>query len=161
MQVAKNTVVGFHYTLENSAGDKLDSSEQSGPAIYLHGHHDIISGLEKEMEGKKVGDAFKVTLQPEDAYGEINPENIQIVPMEALQGIENVQPGMQLQAQGPEGQIHHVVVQQITDEGVMLNGNHPLAGQTLIFDVVVDSIREASEEEISHGHVHGEGGHHH
>jgi FKBP-type peptidyl-prolyl cis-trans isomerase SlyD len=154
MNIADNCVVSIHYTLTDDKGVTLDSSEGQEPLNYLHGANNIIPGLEKALVGKVAGDQLRVTVQPEDAYGELNPDLIQLVPASAFQGIDDIQPGMQFQASGPEGQAQVVTVQSVTDQGVMINGNHPLAGQVLNFDVTVQDVREATAEELDHGHVH-------
>ncbi len=154
MKIENNCAVSFHYTLTDEDGQTLDSSEGRDPLTYLHGHNGIIPGLENELTGKEAGDSLKVVVQPADGYGEINPDMLQQVPREAFQGVESIEPGMQFQAQGEGGQAQMVVVREVTDEAVLVDGNHPLAGQVLNFDVTIDSVREASEEEIAHGHVH-------
>ena len=154
MKIENNCAVSFHYTLTDEDGQTLDSSEGRDPLTYLHGHNGIIPGLENELTGKEAGESLKVVVQPADGYGEINPDMLQQVPREAFQGVESIEPGMQFQAQGEGGQAQMVVVREVTDEAVLVDGNHPLAGQVLNFDVTIDSVREASEEEIAHGHVH-------
>ncbi|AKH68545.1 FKBP-type peptidyl-prolyl cis-trans isomerase [Spongiibacter sp. IMCC21906] len=154
MNIANNCVVAFHYTLTDDEGNELDSSTGKEPLAYLHGHRGIIPGLEKELEGKAAGDAMKVTVQPSEGYGELNPELVQAVPREAFQGVDQIEVGMQFQAQGEGGQAQMVVVKDVNDESVTVDANHPLAGQTLHFDVSVENVREATEEELSHGHVH-------
>lgn len=154
MQVANNCVVAFHYTLTSDDGVELDSSKGKDPLAYLHGHGGIIPGLERELEGKAAGDSLKVTVEPADAYGEVNPELVQPVPREAFQGVDSIEVGMQFQAQGSNGQVQMVVVKDVSDETVTVDANHPLAGQTLHFDVNIEDVREASEEELEHGHVH-------
>ncbi|QQD18761.1 peptidylprolyl isomerase [Spongiibacter nanhainus] len=154
MQVANNCVVAFHYTLTSDDGVELDSSKGKDPLAYLHGHGGIIPGLERELEGKAAGDNLKVTVEPADAYGEVNPELVQPVPREAFQGVDSIEVGMQFQAQGSNGQVQMVVVKDVSDETVTVDANHPLAGQTLHFDVAIEDVREASEEELEHGHVH-------
>ena len=161
MAIVKHSVVAFQFNLVNQDGEQLDSTEGQDPLVYLHGVGGLIPGLEAELEGKNEGDQFKVTIEPEKAYGTINPEMIKQVPIDAFAEIDDLHEGMQLQAQGPEGQVQHIVVQEINEGGVVVNANHPLAGQTLTFDISIDSIREATEEEIDHGHVHGAGGHQH
>lgn len=156
MQVSENTVVSIHYDLTDNQGETLDSSRQrEEPLAYLHGSGNIIPGLEKALEGKAQGDAMKVTIEPADAYGEPQEALIQEVPRDMLQGIDNLEVGMQLQASSDQGQ-HTVVVREIKDDAVTIDANHPLAGVTLNFDVEVVGIREASKEEIEHGHVHAE-----
>ncbi|MBD2859994.1 peptidylprolyl isomerase [Spongiibacter sp. KMU-158] len=161
MNIANGCVVAFHYTLTDDSGAEIDSSKGGEPLAYLHGHGGIIPGLEKELEGKAAGDAMKVTVQPGEAYGEVSEELVQSVPREAFQGVDQIEVGMQFQAQGAGGQVQLVVVTAVDDEAVTVDANHPLAGKVLHFDVAIDSVREASEEELSHGHVHGPGGHHH
>jgi FKBP-type peptidyl-prolyl cis-trans isomerase SlyD len=160
MQIANNSVVSFHYTLTDDNGQVLDSSQGREPLVYLQGVGQIVPGLEKAMDGRKVGDQFKVDVAPEEGYGVHHAELVQEVPREAFQGVEDIQPGMQFQGRGPQGVIN-VTVTKVEDGKVHIDGNHPLAGQTLHFDVEVTEVRPASEEELSHGHVHGEGGHQH
>ncbi|EWH01757.1 FKBP-type peptidyl-prolyl cis-trans isomerase [Halomonas sp. BC04] len=157
MQIAQNSVVAFHYTLTNDAGEVLDSSEGRDPLTYLHGAGNIIPGLEKELEGRESGEKLNVTVAPEEGYGEVQPQLVQEVPRDAFQGVEAVEPGMQFQAQTQGGPLM-VTVTKIEGDTVTVDGNHPLAGQKLNFDVEIADVREASQEEIEHGHVHGEGG---
>ncbi|MBB3191524.1 FKBP-type peptidyl-prolyl cis-trans isomerase [Halomonas cerina] len=160
MQIAQNAVVAFHYTLTNDAGEVLDSSEGREPLTYLHGAGNIIPGLEKELEGHTVGDKLQAKVSPEEGYGEVQPQLVQEVPRDAFQGVESVEPGMQFQAQTQGGPLM-VTVTKVEGDTVTVDGNHPLAGQQLNFDVEVAEVREASQEEVEHGHVHGEGGHEH
>jgi FKBP-type peptidyl-prolyl cis-trans isomerase SlyD len=160
MQIAINKVVNIHYTLTNNDGEVLDSSKGRPPLAYIHGIGNIIPGLESALEGRSVGDKFQVTVAPEDAYGLRNDDLVQTVPREAFEGVNEILPGMQFQAQSPEG-VQLVTVIGVDEEGVTLDGNHPMAGVTLNFDVEVAEIRDATEEELDHGHVHGAGGHHH
>lgn len=159
MQVAANKVVAINYTLTNNDGQVLDSSQGREPLLYLHGHSNIIPGLEKALEERAVGDQVEVTVQPEDAYGERDDAMIQQVSREAFQGVEDIQPGMQFQTQGPGGALLVTVI-EAGDEEVTIDANHPLAGETLNFAVTIESVREASEEEVQHGHPH-EGEHAH
>jgi FKBP-type peptidyl-prolyl cis-trans isomerase SlyD len=161
VHIAEQSVVSIHYTLTNDAGETLDTSDGREPLVYLHGAQNIIPGLENELTGKSVGDSFDVTIQPEEAYGTVNPELVQTVPHSAFEGVEKVEPGMQFQARGDDGETQVITVTEVADSGVTVDGNHPLAGQVLNFSVRVEEIREATEEEIEHGHVHGPGGHHH
>lgn len=161
MHIAEQSVVSIQYTLTNDAGETLDTSDGREPLVYLHGAQNIIPGLESELTGKSVGDSFDVTIQPEEAYGTVNPELVQTVPHSAFEGVEKVEPGMQFQARGDDGETQVITVTEVADSGVTVDGNHPLAGQVLNFSVRVEEIREATEEEIEHGHVHGPGGHHH
>jgi FKBP-type peptidyl-prolyl cis-trans isomerase SlyD len=157
MQIAQNSVVAFHYTLTNDAGEVLDSSEGRQPLTYLHGAGNIIPGLEKQLEGREAGEKLNVSVAPEEGYGEVQPQLVQEVPRDAFQGVEAVEPGMQFQAQTQGGPLM-VTVTKVEGDTVTVDGNHPLAGQKLNFDVEISTVRDASQEEIEHGHVHGEGG---
>lgn len=154
MQIADNCVVSIHYKLTGDDGQVIDSSEGQAPLAYLHGHQGIIPGLEKELTGKSAGDQMTVVVTPEEGYGELNPDLIQQVPHEAFQGVEKIEPGMQFEVRGENGAGQVVVVRDVSEEGVTIDGNHPLAGQQLNFDVTIDSVRAGTEEELSHGHVH-------
>ncbi|SFU40542.1 FKBP-type peptidyl-prolyl cis-trans isomerase [Halomonas korlensis] len=156
MQIEQNSVVAIHYTLTNDAGEVLDSSEGREPLTYLHGAGNIIPGLEKELEGHAAGEKVHATVAPEEGYGEKQSQLVQEVPRDAFQGVESVEPGMQFQAQTEGGPLM-VTVTQVEGDTVVVDGNHPLAGQTLNFDVEIAEVRPASEEEVEHGHVHGEG----
>jgi FKBP-type peptidyl-prolyl cis-trans isomerase SlyD len=160
MHIAINKVVNIHYTLTNDEGEVLDSSHGKQPLAYIHGIGNIIPGLESALEGRGVGDKFQVTIAPEDAYGERSDELVQTVPRSAFEGVKEILPGMQFQAQSPEG-VQLVTVIEVDGDDVTLDGNHPMAGITLNFDVEVADIRDATAEELDHGHVHGAGGHHH
>jgi FKBP-type peptidyl-prolyl cis-trans isomerase SlyD len=158
MPIAHNDVVTFHYTLRDDADKVIDSSSGGEPLAYLHGHGNIVAGLERELTGKSVGDRLKVRIVPAEGYGEYDRALVQKVPRRALKGIANLRVGMRLQA----GNGHHpVTVTHIAGDMVTLDGNHPLAGQNLHFDVEIAAVRAATEEELAHGHVHGDGGHHH
>ncbi len=150
--IANDHVVEIHYTLTNEAGDVIDESTDA-PLKYLHGHSNIIVGLEEQLEGKTVGDSFKATIPPEKAYGKRIPEMTQTVGKEAF-GDSAIEVGMQVAAQTEEGEEVPFVITDISDDQVTIDGNHPLADMTLIFDVKVASVREAAKEEIEHGHVH-------
>lgn len=154
MNIGEKCIVAFHYKLTNSEGEQLDSSEGQDPLKYLHGASNIVPGLEKELEGKKAGDALKVEVQPEEGYGQVNPELVQKVPHSAFEDAPEIKAGMQFQAQGPDGQVQLITVKEVSDEEVTVDGNHPLAGQVLHFDVTIEDVREASEEELAHGHAH-------
>ena len=160
MSVAVNKVVTIHYTLTNDEGKVLDSSEGHEPLAYIHGGGNIIPGLEKALTGRAVGDQFNVSIPPEEGYGKRDEELVQTVPKNAFQGVDEILPGMQFQAQTPEG-IQLVTVIKVEGDEVTLDGNHPMADLTLNFSVEITSIRDASQEELDHGHVHGPGGHHH
>lgn len=154
MNIEGKCVVSIHYTLTNGAGEQMDSSSGGDPLKYLHGASNIVPGLEAALNGKAAGDNLKVVVKPEDAYGEVNPSLIQKVPRAAFEGVEDIRPGMQFQAQGPDGQVQLITVVEIEGEEVTVNGNHPLAGEELHFDVTVEDVRAATEEEVAHGHVH-------
>lgn len=159
MIISENAAVLFHYTLTDEQDTQLDSSKGKEPLAYLHGHKNIIPGLEQAMEGKQAGDVMVVTVEAADAYGEFQEQMIQEVPRKTFQA-DDINVGMRFEAQTPNGPMS-VVVTEVTDETVTVDGNHPLAGKTLTFDVRVDTVREATEEELTHGHVHGAGGHQH
>jgi FKBP-type peptidyl-prolyl cis-trans isomerase SlyD len=152
-QIQKDKVVEIHYTLKDSEGIVLDSSEGRPPLAFLCGSGSIIPGLESALTGKKPGDTLDVVVKPEDGYGERAEEAIQQMPREAFEGIEDLEVGMQLQADTEEGPVPITVV-KITDDLVEVDGNHVLAGVTLYFSVSVESVRNATKEEIDHGHVH-------
>lgn len=160
MQIADRTVATFHYTLTDAEGNVLDTSAGGEPLAYLHGVGGIVPGLEKAMEGKRAGDSFEVVVSPEEGYGQPNDMLIQTVPREAFQGVDTIEVGMQFQAQTPQGAIS-VAVTKVDADTVTVDGNHPMAGRTLHFAVEVVDVRDASVEEVVHGHVHGAGGHHH
>lgn len=160
MPIAQNSVVTIHYTLKDDAGELIDSSREGDPIAYLHGHGNLVPGLERELEGKSTGDTVNVSVTPEQGYGDYDKRLVQQVPRRALQGIPNVKVGMRLQAQTPQGP-RAVVVTRLAGDMVTIDGNHPLAGKNLNFDVEVTDVRDATEEELEHGHVHGPGEHHH
>lgn len=160
MQIARDSVAAFHYTLTDDQNQVIDSSAGRDPLTYLHGGGQIVPGLEKQLEGRSAGDKFTADVVPEEGYGVHHPELMQEVPRSAFQGVENIQPGMQFQGRGPQGEIN-VTVTRVEDDKVFIDGNHPLAGKTLHFAIEVTDVRAASEEELAHGHVHGAGGHHH
>lgn len=153
-QISENSVVNIHYELKDDQGNVLDSSKDSQPLSYLHGAGNIIPGLEKALDGKTEEDSFQVRLEPTEAYGEVMPELIQTLPKSAFQGVENVEVGMNFEAQGPNGQVQRVQVKDVQDGEVTIDANHPLAGVPLNFDIDVVDVREATEEEIAHGHAH-------
>ncbi len=154
MNIEKNSVVAIRYKLTDDEGTVVDSSEEQKPLTYLHGGGSIISGLESALDGRTTGDVFQVTIQPAEGYGDINSEMIQTVPRSAFEGIENLEPGMPLQADDGNGNVHHVIVREVNDQEVTIDVNHPLAGKVLHFDVTVESVREAAPEELAHGHAH-------
>jgi FKBP-type peptidyl-prolyl cis-trans isomerase SlyD len=159
MKIDKNKVVSFDYTLTDSENQVLDSSEGGAPLAYLHGNGHIVPGLENAMEGRSVGDNFKVSVSPEEGYGLRDDSKVGEAPRSAFEKFPDLQPGMQFQARGPHG-AETVTVIAVGDESVTLDANHPLAGETLNFDVTVRDIREATAQELEHGHAHGPGGVH-
>ena len=160
MKVADNSVVVIDYTLTNNEGQVIDSSEGAGPLAYLHGAGNIIPGLEDALLGKEAGDEVKASIEPANAYGERHDALKQEVPAELFSGVEKVEVGMQFQSETDQGPVL-VTVTEIGEQTITVDGNHPLAGVHLNFDVNIREVREATEEELEHGHVHGEGGHQH
>jgi FKBP-type peptidyl-prolyl cis-trans isomerase SlyD len=160
MQIAADTVVLIHYTLKDDSGAVLDSSAGGEPLAYIQGHGNLVPGLEKALEGKQGGHTLAITIAPADGYGNRDEALVQRVPKRSLQGSGEIRKGMQFQARTEDG-MRLFTVTGIAGDMVMLDGNHPLADQTLHFDVEVVSVREATTEELEHGHVHGAGGHHH
>ncbi|MCK9270845.1 MAG: peptidylprolyl isomerase [Bacteroidales bacterium] len=160
MKIAKNKVVGIHYTLTDDKGNTLDSSDGRDPLYYLHGNGNLIPGLERELENKQKDDDLKVTIQPEDAYGVRNDEMVYEIERSKFPDPNNVERGMTFTSHTKEGDINLTVV-KIEGDNVTLDANHPLAGQELTFEVKVVDVRDASAEEIDHGHVHEPGAHHH
>ena len=162
MNIKTNSVVSINYTLKDKEGAVIDTSEGRDPMVYLHGDGGLIPGLESELEGKTIGDKLNVVVAPEHAYGNKKDELLQIVPKSGFQGEgeEQLALGLQVQLNTENGPVIASVA-KIDGEEVTLDLNHPLAGITLHFDVEVTAVREANADEISHGHVHGEGGHHH
>jgi len=159
MQVATNKAVTIHYTLTNPNGDVIDSSRDGEPLAYIHGIGALVPGLEKELEGKSSGDNVAVTVQPEDGYGEKSDQLIQALPKELFKIDGEIEVGMRFHAEAEHG-IELVEVVAVGDDTVTIDANHPLAGETLNFDVDIVDVREATKEEIEHGHIHGEGGCH-
>ena len=161
MTIKDNSAVSFHYSLTDDDGQQLDSSAGKEPLAYLHGAGNIIPGLENALTGKAVGDSMSVAVSAAEGYGEVQKELIQDVPRSSFQGADVIEVGMQFEAQTGQGGSVPVTVTAVTDEIVTVDGNHPLAGKNLNFDVSIEDVRDATEEEIAHGHVHGPGGHHH
>lgn len=160
MKIENKRVALFNYTLKDADGNQLDASNGE-PLAYLHGYHNLIPGLEKQLEGKTAGDKFTATVAAADAYGEIEEKLIQSgVPKAMFQGVEELEIGMRFEAQTEQG-FHSVVITSIEDETVTVDGNHEMAGMDLTFDIEVSEVREATPEEIEHGHAHGAGGHQH
>jgi FKBP-type peptidyl-prolyl cis-trans isomerase SlyD len=159
--IASDKVVIIHYTLRNDAGETLDSSAGGDALAYLHGHGNIVPGLEKALEGRQAGDRLSVKVEPAEGYGVRDAALVQKLPRRQFGGASKLQPGMQFHARTSQGHTRTVTVTRVQGDMVTVDGNHPLAGQNLHFDVEVTEVRDASEEELAHGHVHGPGGHHH
>ena len=160
MKITKNAVASLAYTLTNDDGEIIDSSDADAPLAYIHGIGSLIPGLEKELEGKLAGDELTVHVAPADAYGERNDEMIHPVPRSQMPPDAELEIGMQLQAESEHG-VHIVTVVALEGDTVMLDANHPLAGVALNFEVTVVDVRDATAEELEHGHVHGPDGHDH
>lgn len=158
MKIGKNAVVSIDYTL-TEGGEVLDTSKGREPLLYIHGSGNIIPGLELSLEGKSAGEHLNVTIPPADAYGELDAEKVMEIPREQFAGIPEIQAGMQFSARSDHGE-QIVTVTNVQDDVIRVDGNHPLAGKTLNFDVTIVKVREATQEELDHGHVHGPGGHH-
>jgi len=160
MQIESNAVVTLHYTLKDNDGKIIDQSDD-GSFLYLHGAMNIIPGLENALTGKAAGDELSVSVTPEQGYGVKDPARIQDVPKEMFEGNDDIKVGVQFHAEGPDGAAVVVTVVEVKDDVVVIDGNHALAGVDLNFDVKIVEVRAASEEEVSHGHVHGPHGHAH
>mgnify|MGYP005839592561 CR=1 FL=1 len=159
MQIQENSVVQFHYTLSEN-GTELESSRKGSPLLYLHGHNQMFPKVEAELTGKAAGDKLQLTLTPADAYGERKEDAIQSVQVKHLQGAKKWKPGMVAWVNTDQGE-RQVTVVKVGMFKAEVDTNHPLAGKTVTFDLEVISVREATAEEIAHGHAHGEGGHNH
>ena len=153
MNVEKNSVVSFYYTLKNDGGDVIDTNENGEVLSYIHGTGAIVPGLENAMEGKSAGDAFTAEVVPAEGYGEYDDALIFSVPMENFRDPESVEVGMGVEVQSQDGG-RILQVKEIDGQTVFLDGNHPLAGETLHFDITISEIRNATDEELEHGHVH-------
>lgn len=162
MQIAQDSVVLIHYTLTSDEGETLDTSRETGePLAYLHGHFNIVPGLENALAGLKVGDKKQVKVSPEEGYGPVQADAIHKVPQGEFPAEIPREVGLQIFAEGPGGQHFPLWIVGVDDEFITVDGNHPLAGKNLNFDVEIVEVRAASAEELEHGHVHGPGGHQH
>jgi FKBP-type peptidyl-prolyl cis-trans isomerase SlyD len=153
-------VVTFHYVLRDQESELIESSEGKDPVTYMHGHNNIVPGLETQMAGKQSGDKFSATVLPEDAYGLRDPNAVQRVPIKHLQSKGKIVPGQMVAVNTRDGARHALVV-KVGHFNVDLDLNHPLAGKTLVFEIEIVDVRAATEEELAHGHAHGPGGHGH
>ncbi|HMV17019.1 MAG TPA: peptidylprolyl isomerase [Zoogloea sp.] len=159
MQIAKNTVVTLDYQVRDPDGNMIDDGAH--PLVYLHGGYDgIFTVIEEALQGKNVGEQLNVKLQPDDAFGEYDEELVLVE--DASLFPDNIEVGMSFERVGEDGEDEQIYrITDIADGKVVVDGNHPLAGTALVFDITIKSVRAATAEEIGHGHVHGEGGHHH
>ncbi len=160
MNIANQTVVTMHYTLTDDKGKVLDSSSGGDPLVYLHGASNIIPGLEEALTGKKSGDKIKVTVPPEKGYGQRDERMVQRIPKEQFPDPDRLKVGMQFQVNSNQGPMILTVI-GIEKGEIVVDGNPELAGQTLHFEVEITDVRQATAEELQHGHAHGPGGHHH
>jgi len=160
MTISENKVVLIDYALKDKDGNLIDTSQGHQPLAYIHGIGNLIPGLEAALDGKTIGDKIKTTIQPEDAYGTRNDSLNRIISLKQFENPEDIKEGVQIQIQSDKG-VKLAVVTGIEGDDVTIDMNHPLAGVELNFDVEIKNIRDASQEELSHGHVHGEGGHDH
>lgn len=156
MQIADNLVVTLHYTVKTPDGEAIDSSVNKEPLSFIQGSQFMIAGLEESLYGKIKGDTFEVSIPPEKAYGERHEQLVQQVPLDMFEGMD-VDVGMSFRATTDDGEQSVMIIDK-DDEHVTVDGNHPLSGLTLLFDVSVEDVREATSEELAHGHVHGPGG---
>ena len=160
MQISKNSVVSIDYTLTDAKGEVLDSSSKEHPLQFIYGQGHLIPGLEKALAGKRTGDTLKTNIPAGEAYGVRDESLMQTLPKDNFEDIAELEVGMELEAESEEG-VRVITVVGIEEDKVMVDGNHPLAGLDLDFDVKILGVREATSEELEHGHVHGPGGHHH
>ncbi len=154
MKITDNCIVFIQYKLTDEQGQVIDASTDGQPMPYLHGHGNIVPGLEKALIGLEKGETTKVTVSPEEGYGMVDPGAVQLFALESFENIEEIKPGMQFHAEGPEGQVQVITVREIREDGVLIDRNHPLAGKILNFEVEITDVREASEGELEHGHPH-------
>ncbi|GJL64669.1 MAG: peptidyl-prolyl cis-trans isomerase [Nitrospirales bacterium] len=152
--IEKNSVVRMHYTLKDNDGNVIDRSEKSKPLSYLHGAGNIIPGLEKALTGKGEGDSVKVKIEPTDGYGEVDPELIKVIEKAAFEGVETLEAGMTFEAKAPDGTSQQIIIKKVEGNNVTIDTNHPLAGIILNFDIDIVGVREATKEELDHGHTH-------
>lgn len=160
MQISRDCVVRFHYTLKGEDGSVLETSDKSEPMTYLHGHNGLLQGLEDALSDRTTGDSFDVTLTPEQAFGQLQSDSEQRIPIKHLQGAKKWKPGMMAVVNTEQGQ-RQVSVVKVGHSMATVDTNHPLAGQTVTFSIRVEEVRPATAEEVTHGHAHGPGGHHH
>lgn len=160
MTIKSGTVVTMHYTLKNKDGQTIDSSEGRDPLTYLHGAQNIVEGLEKALEGMNAGDSVKAVVSPEEGYGVKRDDLLQTVPITQFDAPDRVKAGAEFQVETNQG-VRSISIKEVNGSDVVVDFNHPLAGETLFFDIDIVELRESTQEERDHGHVHGVGGHHH
>lgn len=160
MKIADKTVVLFNFILKDGDGAEIDNSSGDDPVAYLHGAGAIVPGLEAAFEGRSAGDTFQVTVPPSAGFGERDETLLEDVPREEFEDSAELEVGMQFRVPTDDGE-SIVTVTKVGEDTVSLDGNHELAGVVLDFDVTVVDVREATADEIAHGHAHGAGGHHH
>ncbi len=161
MKIAKGHVVAVDYSLHLGNGEVVDASDPGEPLTYLHGEGQIVPGLESALEGLDVGESRKVVVAPDQGYGARDPRGLQEVPRSAFPADLEFRPGLELTAEGEDGEPVPFTIREVKPESVVIDLNHPLAGETLHFDVTVRGVRAATAEELEHGHAHGPGDHHH
>lgn len=164
MSIGTNSVVSFHYRLSETGGELLESSYDAEPTLYLHGHNNLLPALEKAFEGRAAGERFETELSPEDGYGHRKEGAVQRIPVKHLLDhakLKNrLKPGMKVAVNTQHGPWEAIVL-KVGKFNVDIDSNHPLAGKQLTFDIEILEVRDATAEELSHGHAHGVGGHHH
>ncbi len=158
--IAAQKVVTLNFTVKDTEGQIIDSSEGAEPLVYLHGQPNIVPGLENALTGKAIGDKYHVTVEPIDGYGDYNEEMVQVVKRDAFEGVDTIEQGMVFTVDTQNGSMQ-LMVTNIEGDDITVDPNHPLAGKTLHFSGSIADVRDATKEELDHGHVHGEGGHHH
>ncbi|MDA3809324.1 MAG: peptidylprolyl isomerase [Spirochaetaceae bacterium] len=159
LKIQDNLVVTINYKLTDDEGIVLDSSEGDEPMAYIHGTDSLVPGLEKAMYDKSIGDSLKVRVESADGYGEILPDLVQEMDRKDFKDMEPIEVGMEFHSQDENGEILQIEIKKIENDKVTIDANHPFAGMNLNFEIDIVDIREASEEELDHGHVHD--GHHH
>lgn len=160
MKISTNTVVEIDYTLTNDSGEVVDTSKGNEPLVYIQGIEAMVPGLENALEGKEAGASLQVKVEPKDGYGEHEAELEQIIPKDSFEDPENIEEGIDFQIETPDGGARMATIIKIDGNDIHIDMNHPFAGMNLNFDVTVLSVREAAEDELSHGHIHGEGCNH-
>ncbi len=161
MQIVKDTVVTLDFTLKDDSGSILDTTEGDQPLVYIHGSNNLIPGLERELEGKSSGDSFEITIPPTEGYGERDEKKVISVSKDMFPSDQPVSAGTSYESEDNEGNPITIKVVEVNDKEVKVDANHPLAGVNLHFAVAVKDIRDATSDELAHGHVHGPGGHEH